>query len=96
MGLDEVADPHAFGVVLHEGCPTLTAATFLPRTLRMYFWIVRLLTLIPSLSSSPRMRVGNRLLTPGEPAVRPANGNAPVERRERLGGLLNFYYRPAA
>ncbi|HEX8110265.1 MAG TPA: hypothetical protein VF516_21185 [Kofleriaceae bacterium] len=38
----------------------------------------------------------NRLLTPGEPAVRPANGNAPVERRERLGGLLNFYYRRAA
>ena len=29
---------------------------FLPRTLRMYFWMVRLLTLIPSLSSSPRMR----------------------------------------
>jgi transposase InsO family protein len=40
--------------------------------------------------------VGNRLLTPAEPAVRPANGNAPVERRERLGGLLNFYCRPAA
>jgi transposase InsO family protein len=40
--------------------------------------------------------VGNRLLTPAEPAVRPANGNAPVERRERLGGLLNFYYRHAA
>ena len=41
-------------------------------------------------------RVGNRLLTAGEPAVRPANGNASVERRERLGGLLNFYHRPAA
>ena len=40
--------------------------------------------------------VGNRLLTPAEPAVRPANGKAPVERRERLGGLLNFYYQPAA
>ena len=40
--------------------------------------------------------MGNRLLTPTEPAVRPANGNAPVERRERLGGLLNFYCRPAA
>jgi hypothetical protein len=40
--------------------------------------------------------VGNRLLTPAEPAVRPANSNAPVERRERLGGLLNFYYRRAA
>ena len=34
--------------------------------------------------------VGNRLLTPAEGAVRPANNNAPVERRERLGGLLNF------
>jgi hypothetical protein len=25
-------------------------------------------------------------------AINTANGNAPVERRERLGGLLNFYY----
>ena len=41
-------------------------------------------------------RVGNRLLTPAEQAVRPANTNAPVERRERLGGLLYFYYRRAA
>jgi putative transposase len=40
--------------------------------------------------------VGNRLLTPAEQAVRPANSNAPIERRERLGGLLNFYYRRAA
>jgi hypothetical protein len=24
--------------------------------------------------------------------VRSANRNAPVERRERLGGLLNLYY----
>jgi hypothetical protein len=42
--------------------------------------------------------VGNQLLTPAEPTVRPANGNATgsVERRERLGGLLNFYYRRAA
>jgi hypothetical protein len=40
--------------------------------------------------------VGNQLLTPGEPAVRPANSNASIERRERLGGLLNFYYRRAA
>ena len=39
---------------------------------------------------------GNRLLTPAEPAVRPANENTRVERRERLGGLLNFYYRRAA
>ncbi|HEX3757462.1 MAG TPA: integrase core domain-containing protein [Kofleriaceae bacterium] len=38
--------------------------------------------------------VGNRLLTSAE-QVRPANGNAPVERHERLGGLLNFYYRHA-
>ena len=40
--------------------------------------------------------VGNQLLTPGERAVRPANGNAPIEHGERLGGLLNFYHRPAA
>jgi putative transposase len=40
--------------------------------------------------------IGNRLLTPAEQPVRPANGNAPVERRERLGGLLNFYDRRAA
>jgi hypothetical protein len=40
--------------------------------------------------------VDNRLLTPAEQAVRPANSNAPVGRRERLGGLLNFYYRRAA
>lgn len=40
--------------------------------------------------------VGNRLLMPAEQAVRPVNRNAPIERRERLGGLLNFYYRRAA
>jgi putative transposase len=40
--------------------------------------------------------VGNRLLMPAEQAARPANSNAPVERRERLGGLLNFYDRRAA
>ena len=39
--------------------------------------------------------VGNRLLVPAEPAAQAANGNAPVERRERLGGLLNFYCRRA-
>jgi hypothetical protein len=43
-----------------------------------------------------REGVGNRLLTPAEQAVRPADENAPVERRERLGGLLNFYYRGSA
>jgi len=37
--------------------------------------------------------VGNQLLMP---TTRPANGNEPIERRERLGGLLNFYYRHAA
>ena len=35
----------------------------------------------------------NRLLTA---PVSPANNNEPVERRERLGGLLNYYYRRAA
>jgi integrase-like protein len=47
-------------------------------------------------SERNRQGVGNRLLTPAEPAARPADENTPVERRERLGGLLNFYYRPAA
>jgi hypothetical protein len=37
-----------------------------------------------------------RLLTPAELAMQPANGNAPVERHERLGGLLDFYYRRTA
>jgi putative transposase len=40
--------------------------------------------------------LGNRLLAPAERVARPANSNAPVERFERLGGLLNFYYRRAA
>jgi hypothetical protein len=40
--------------------------------------------------------MGNRLLTPFEHAVRSANNNAPIERCERLGGLLNFYYRRIA
>jgi hypothetical protein len=35
----------------------------------------------------------NRLIT--KPAV-PDNDNAPVARRERLGGLLSFYHRQAA
>jgi hypothetical protein len=39
--------------------------------------------------------LGNRLVIPAEQPMRSANSNAPVERRERLGGLLNFYYRRA-
>ncbi len=35
----------------------------------------------------------NRLITP---AVTPANDNAPIARRERLGGLLSHYHRRAA
>ena len=38
--------------------------------------------------------LGNRLLTP-----LPANDNhasAPIRRRERLGGLLNYYHRESA
>jgi len=35
----------------------------------------------------------NQLLT--SPAA-PGNDNEPIARRERLGGLLNFYYRRAA
>jgi hypothetical protein len=34
--------------------------------------------------------VGNRLLAPVEQPMRSAHSNAPVERRERLGGPLNF------
>ena len=40
--------------------------------------------------------MGNQLLTPLEHAVRPANNNAPIERCERLGGLLDFYDRRIA
>jgi hypothetical protein len=47
-------------------------------------------------SRSNHQGVGNRLLTPLEHAVRPSNNNVPIERRERLRGLLNFYYRRAA
>jgi transposase InsO family protein len=35
----------------------------------------------------------NELLTP---LASPGNENAPLARRERLGGLLNHYYRDAA
>jgi hypothetical protein len=40
--------------------------------------------------------MGNRLLTPFEHAVWPANNNVPIERRKRPGGLPNFYYRRTA
>jgi hypothetical protein len=36
--------------------------------------------------------VGNRPLVPAEQPMRSANSTAAVERRERLGGPLNFYY----
>ncbi len=38
--------------------------------------------------------LGNRLIEPENTDV--AAGNGPVLRRQRLGGLLNFYYRDAA
>jgi transposase InsO family protein len=39
----------------------------------------------------------NRLLTAvAEPANENAGPAAPVARRERLGGILSYYYRPAA
>ncbi len=38
----------------------------------------------------------NQLLTTPLTAATPANDNSPVARSERLGGLLNFYYRRAA
>jgi putative transposase len=37
--------------------------------------------------------LGNRLL---EPPPRPADPEAPVRRRRRIGGLLNYYHREAA
>jgi transposase InsO family protein len=37
--------------------------------------------------------VGNQILLPGPTA---ANSNGRIRRRERLGGLLSFYYREAA
>jgi hypothetical protein len=37
-----------------------------------------------------------QLLTTPPTAATPANDHSPVARRERLGGLLNFYYRRAA
>jgi putative transposase len=39
---------------------------------------------------------GNRLITAAAVPETPANGNAPLRCRERLGGLLNFYYRRTA
>ena len=43
-----------------------------------------------------RQGLDNQLLTP---VIAPANDNAdsaqPIERRQRLGGLLNYYCRPA-
>jgi hypothetical protein len=44
------------------------------------------------------LREENRVLREqlGGRRLRPANSNAPVERLERLGGMLNFYYRRAA
>ena len=37
--------------------------------------------------------LGNRLITP---MTAPTEPGAAVERRQRLGGLLNYYYREAA
>jgi len=38
--------------------------------------------------------LGNRLIEPENTDV--VTGNVPAQRRQRLGGLLNFYYRDAA
>ena len=39
----------------------------------------------------------NRLITAvAAPANKNADPDAPIARRERLGGILNFYYRHAA
>jgi hypothetical protein len=39
--------------------------------------------------------VATRLLVPAVRAWRPANANQPIECHERVGGLLDFYYRRA-
>ena len=38
----------------------------------------------------------NRLITTVATPALPAHDSSPVTRRERLGGLLNYYYRRAA
>ena len=40
-----------------------------------------------------RKGLGNRLITPGESH---AGNSGAIRRRERLGGMLNYYYRQAA
>jgi len=37
--------------------------------------------------------LGNRLITPEEPRI---SGSGAIRRRQRLGGMLNYYYRQAA
>jgi transposase InsO family protein len=37
--------------------------------------------------------LGNRLIAPKEPRIR---GTGAIQRRQRLGGMLNYYYRQAA
>ena len=37
--------------------------------------------------------LGNRLVIP---EATPANSAGPIQRRQRLGGMLNYYYREAA
>jgi putative transposase len=37
--------------------------------------------------------LGNRLIAPEEPRNR---GTGAIRRRQRLGGMLNYYYRQAA
>jgi putative transposase len=37
--------------------------------------------------------IGNRLITPQEPRLR---GTGAIQRRQRLGGMLNYYYHQAA
>jgi putative transposase len=40
--------------------------------------------------------LGNRLVTEAVEPKTPVNENAPIAHRQRLGGLLNFYYRGTA
>ena len=57
----------------------------LRRTLREYVTHFR--------SERNHQGVGNRLL---EPCIMGNSTDGPIQCRERLGGMLNFYYREAA
>lgn len=78
---------HAFAAWLHGFASGLAARHGITVTVRH---------LDGSQPAEDHQGVGNRLLMPAELVARPASHNAPVACLERLGALLNFYYRCAA